>query len=138
MGALMGAPMGAPRVRRVAFWAGPLMSGQDERVSQLAHVDDPDRLRALVDAVLLVGSDLSLPVVLHRFIDAAVSLVDARYGAVGVLDEANGGLAEFIHVGLEPRQAEAIGHLPEGRGILGTLILEPQPLRLQNPIQTRI
>ena len=54
----------------------------------LRHIDDPDRLRHLVDAVLSVGSDLSLPDALRRIVEAAVSSVDARYGALGVLDAA--------------------------------------------------
>ena len=96
-----------------------------------AHaIRDPERLASLVDALLSVGSDLSLPDVLHRIVEAAVSLVDARYGALGVLDEARVGLAEFVNVGIDAGQAAAIGHLPEGHGILGLLILEPSPLRL--------
>jgi signal transduction histidine kinase len=96
----------------------------------LTEVGDPDRLRALVDAVLSIGSDLSLPAVLRRIVEAAVSLVGARYGAVGVLDEQGAGLSDFINVGLSPDQVAAIGHLPEGHGILGLLIVDPKPLRL--------
>src|SRR5206468_641762 len=57
-------------------------------------------------------------------------LIDARYGALGVLDAAGVGLAEFVNVGMTPDQIAAIGHLPEGHGILGLLILEPEPLRV--------
>jgi len=96
----------------------------------LRHVDDPDRLRHLVDALLSIGSDLSLPDVLRRIVEAAVTVVDARYGAVGVLDAAHHGLAEFINVGLTDGEVAAIGPLPEGHGILGLLIVEPKPLRL--------
>ena len=96
----------------------------------LGHIDHTDRLRHLVDAVLSIGSDLSLPDVLRRIVDAAVVLVDARYGALGVLDEAGHGLAEFVNVGLSGDEVAAIGPLPEGHGILGLLILEPMPLRL--------
>jgi signal transduction histidine kinase len=63
-------------------------------------------------------------------VEAACSLVDARYGALGVLDEAGNGLAEFVHVGLDDATVSAIGRLPEGHGILGLLILDPKPLRL--------
>ena len=96
----------------------------------LDKVDDPRRLRQLIGALLIVGSDLSLPVVLRHIVEAAVAVVDARYGALGVLDEDGHGLAEFIHVGIGPDDARIIGHLPEGHGILGLLILEPKPLRL--------
>lgn len=96
-----------------------------------AHsVGDPERLARLVDAVLSIGADLSLPDVLHRIVDTAVALVGARYGALGVLDGAGHSLAEFINVGLSADEAAAIGPLPEGHGILGLLIVEPRPLRL--------
>jgi GAF domain/Histidine kinase len=96
----------------------------------LPAVEDPDGLRHLVDAILAVGSDLSLPVTLRRIVESAVTLVGARYGALGVLDESGDGLAEFVHVGLQPGEAAKIDHLPEGRGILGALIVDPRPLRL--------
>jgi signal transduction histidine kinase len=99
-------------------------------MSPLRHVEDPERLRTLVAAMLAVGSDLSLPAVLRRIVESAQTLVDARYGALGVLDASGQGLAEFINVGMSDEQIAAIGHLPQGRGILGLLILEPRQLRL--------
>jgi GAF domain-containing protein len=99
-------------------------------VSPLRGVDDPERLRALVAAVMAIGSDLSLPAVLRHIVESAVALVGAGYGALGVLDTSGSGLAEFVNVGMSPEQVAAIGHLPEGHGILGLLILEPKPLRL--------
>jgi signal transduction histidine kinase len=94
------------------------------------RLQDTDRLYALCDAVLMVGSDLRLQAVLQRLVEAACHLVDARYGALGVLDEGGHGLAEFVHVGVDAATVDAIGHLPEGHGILGILILDPKPLRL--------
>jgi len=99
-------------------------------VSPLRGIDDPERLRALVAAVLAIGSDLSLPAVLRHIVESAVTLIDARYCALGVLDAAGEGLSEFVHVGMSPEQVGRIDHLPEGHGILGVLILEPVPLRL--------
>jgi signal transduction histidine kinase len=96
----------------------------------LPTVEDPDGLRHIVDAILAVGSDLSLPVTLRHIVESAVTLVGAKYGALGVLDESGRGLAEFVHVGLQPSQVEQIDHLPEGRGLLGVLIVDPRPLRL--------
>lgn len=93
-------------------------------------IRDPDRLGHLIDAVLSIGSDLSLPDVLRRIVETAVDLVDAKYGAVGVLDEGARFLVEFVNVGLTPAEVEEIGELPEGHGILGLLIVEPRPLRL--------
>jgi signal transduction histidine kinase len=84
----------------------------------------------LLDAVLVVGSELDLPTALRRIIEAAVDLVDARYGALGVLDESGNALAEFITVGVSESEKAAIGALPKGHGILGQLIENPVPLRL--------
>jgi signal transduction histidine kinase len=96
----------------------------------LRHIDDRDRLRQLVQAVLSIGSDVSLPDALRGIVEAAVTLVDARYGALGVLDPSGHHLIEFINVGMTDEQVAAIGPLPEGHGVLGLLILEPEPLRL--------
>lgn len=74
--------------------------------------------------------DLSLPSVLRHIVESAITLIDARYGALGVLDTAGKGLSEFVYVGMSPEQVAAIGRLPEGHGILGLLISEPEPLRL--------
>jgi signal transduction histidine kinase len=88
------------------------------------------QLRDLLDAIIAVGSELSLPVVLRRITEAATELVGASYGALGVLDEDRSALAEFIAVGIDDDTAADIGSLPEGHGVLGLLIVEPKPLRL--------
>jgi signal transduction histidine kinase len=88
-----------------------------------------DRLNGLLEAVVAVGSDLDLETTLHRIVEAAVKLADARYGALGVISEGNR-LAEFVPVGLEEEQIAAIDHWPEGKGLLGLLIRDPRPLRL--------
>jgi signal transduction histidine kinase len=80
--------------------------------------------------VVSVGSELDVVEVLRRIIEAATDLVDARYGALGVLDEPGTRLAQFITVGIDDDQRRKIGPLPEGHGILGLLIVEPRPLRL--------
>src|SRR5215218_10163943 len=67
---------------------------------------------------------------LDRIVSAAVGLVDARYGALGVLDETGTRLSQFITVGLDDETCRAIGTLPEGHGILGLLIVDPKPIRL--------
>jgi signal transduction histidine kinase len=87
-------------------------------------------MRQLVEAVLSVGSDLDLPAILRRIVQAATELVDARYGALGVLDDTRTRLAQFITVGIDDEAHRAIGNLPEGHGILGLLILDAKPLRL--------
>jgi signal transduction histidine kinase len=88
------------------------------------------QLRRLLDAVMAVGSELSLPLVLQRIIEAATELVDARYGALGVLDASGTRLAQFITVGIDAAGVVAIGNRPEGHGILGLLIKNPKPVRL--------
>ena len=88
------------------------------------------QLRRLLDAVMAVGSELSLPLVLQRIIEAATELVDARYGALGVLDASGTRLAQFITVGIDAAGVVAIGNRPEGHGILGLLIKDPKPVRL--------
>lgn len=87
------------------------------------------RLRALLTATQAVVEEMDLAEVLHRIVEAAVKLVDAQYGALGVLAP-QGGLEEFIHVGMPDDAVQRVGHLPEGRGLLGALIDHPDPIRL--------
>jgi signal transduction histidine kinase len=88
-----------------------------------------DRMHGLLEAVVMVGSHLDLETVLKRIVEAAVALVDARYGALGVIGE-DKQLAEFVPVGLDEAAIDAIDHWPEGRGLLGLLVHDPQILRL--------
>ncbi|HUD78470.1 MAG TPA: GAF domain-containing protein [Streptosporangiaceae bacterium] len=88
-----------------------------------------DRVNALFDAVVAVGTNLDIEVVLRGIVEAAVTLVDARYGAMGVIGE-GGRLAEFIPVGLSEDEIGRIHHWPEGRGLLGALIADPTPIRI--------
>ena len=94
-----------------------------------AAVKTRDRVHALLEAVVAVGSNLDLETVLRQIVQAAVTLVDAQYGALGIIGE-GGRLAEFVPVGLDEEQIERIHHWPEGRGLLGELITNPEPLRL--------
>ena len=80
----------------------------------------------------MMEGELSLPIVLRHLVGEACSLVDARYGALGVLSENGTTLDQFLTVGLEPDEEFAIGPRPSGRGVLGTLIIEAKPLRLAN------
>lgn len=102
------------------------------RLSSLTSVSaaGPQSLRQLLDAVVAVGSGLELPSMLRRITELACDLVDARYGALGVLDESGTGLSQFITVGIDDEAHKAIGHLPAGHGILGLLIVDAKPLRL--------
>lgn len=84
----------------------------------------------VLDAVLSVTSDLELDTVLGRVVEAACELIGARYGALGVIAEDGDGLARFVHRGLDDDAVARIGHLPEGRGVLGAIVDHPVPLRL--------
>lgn len=88
-----------------------------------------DRVNALFEAVVAVGGNLEIEVVLRGIVESAVTLVDAHYGAMGVIGE-DGRLAEFIPVGVTEEQISQIHHWPEGRGLLGELITNPESLRL--------
>ncbi|MFE0462458.1 GAF domain-containing protein [Kitasatospora sp. NPDC058965] len=88
-----------------------------------------DRVHSLLEAVLAVGRDLELSQALRHIVEAAVTLVDAEYGAMGVIGE-DQRLSEFIPVGVSDEQVLAIGNLPTGHGLLGELIRHPHALRL--------
>lgn len=104
--------------------------GAPSTVHGVGELADPNSLNQLLEAVLTVSSDLDLPAMLRRIVENAVTLVDARYGALGVLDFTGTRLSQFITVGLDENQQRAIGELPDGHGILGLLILDAQPIRL--------
>ncbi|MBH0054420.1 GAF domain-containing protein [Salinibacterium sp. SWN139] len=87
------------------------------------------RLRSLLDASRDVLEELDLERVLKRIVEAAVALVDAGYGALGVIHP-DGHLERFIHVGMSSDEVHAIGHLPEGHGLLGAVIDSGAPIRL--------
>lgn len=89
-----------------------------------------DRVQSLLEAVLSVGRELDLEQALHSIVEAAALLVDAEYGALGVIGPDGKRLSAFHTVGIAEEQIAKIGHYPEGHGILGELIRHPEPLRL--------
>ncbi len=93
-----------------------------------------ERLRALLDAVVGIGTNLDLRTTLQRIVQAACELVGARYGALGVVGP-DRLLHDFIVHGITPEQHEQIGDLPHGRGVLGLLIDDPRPLRMPDITQ---
>lgn len=111
---------------------GELDRALDEVVSKARTVlATQGRLRSLLKANQAVVEHLELPVVLRRIVEAAVELVGARYGALGVV-AANGTLEQLVHVGMTDEDVTAIGTLPSGHGLLGALIDDPRPIRLDN------
>jgi signal transduction histidine kinase len=101
-----------------------------EVTDRLAEISSSrDQLHGLLDAVVGVASGLELPATLRRIVTAAVALVDAEYGALGVIG-ADRSLEQFVYTGIDEATRQRIGHLPEGHGILGLLIDDPRPVRL--------
>jgi two-component system, NarL family, sensor histidine kinase DevS len=93
-------------------------------------VVDPHE-RGLFSAVVSVAAGLELGATLRRIVQSAADLVDATYGALGVLGP-DGHLTEFVHVGIDQETQGRIGELPQGRGILGLLVSHPAPIRLDD------
>ncbi|WP_050066645.1 GAF domain-containing sensor histidine kinase [Rhodococcus sp. RD6.2] len=93
-------------------------------------VTSRDTLRDLLEAVLVVGAGLDLDTTLQRIVRAATELLGARYGALGVRAP-GGGLSEFVYEGIDSATRSTMGHLPEGRGLLGLLINDPRPVRIR-------
>ena len=95
------------------------------------EADLPGSAKALLDAVMAISSDLDLRNVLTRIVEAATRLTDAHYGALGVVGP-DSYLTEFLTTGVSDEVRARIGDLPHGRGILGLLITDPQPIRLKD------
>lgn len=94
-------------------------------------LDEP-RLRDLIDVGRSLVAELDPEVVFRRVLEVACDLTGARYAALGVLDEDRHELERFITYGIDEEARSAIGNLPRGRGVLGLLIEQPWPLRLNN------
>lgn len=88
-------------------------------------------LQAMSDAVLTIAAERRVDAVLQKLADAARSLVDARYTAIGIPD-GDGGFATFITSGMTDAQYEALGELPRTHGMLGAMLQAPEPYRSQN------
>jgi two-component system sensor histidine kinase DevS len=100
-----------------------------DRVEQI--VEGRDRLDGLVEAMLVVTSGLELDATLRTIVHSATNLVDARYGALEVHD-GDHRVSRFVHEGIDEETVRRIGHLPEGLGVIGLLIEDPKPLRLDD------
>jgi signal transduction histidine kinase len=98
----------------------------------MAAQEGTDRLRVLVETGIAINSELSLEAVLERIAEAAASVTEARYAALGVVDRAGTGLERFITYGIDDELRTEIGDPPHGRGILGVLIRDARPLRLHD------
>jgi len=106
-----------------------LITEVKDRVDQIS--DTRDRMDGLMEAMLTVTAGLDLPRTLTSIVHTAISLVDARYGAIGVRGHEHQ-LSEFIYEGIDEPTHALIGHLPEGHGVLGLLFSQPKAIRLEN------
>jgi len=128
--------MGEKRSEPPSLGLSPLSSVRfDELLQEMLDrvgevVASRERLRALLDAVVVIGSDLDLRSTLQRIVEAACALVGARYGALGVIGADRRLLSDFITHGIDAATHAAIGDLPRGRGVLGLLISDPHPVRM--------
>jgi signal transduction histidine kinase len=100
----------------------------------MSHTDslDEHRLARLIEVGRSLLSELDLDVVLDRVLETAAELTGARYAAVGILSDDRRELARFLTRGIDEHTHRVIGDLPRGRGILGVLIDDPRPLRLED------
>lgn len=106
-----------------------LLAEVQDRVELI--VEGRDRLDGLVEAMLVIASGLELDATLRSIVRSATDLVDARYGALEVHGRDHRVL-HFVHEGIDDDTVRRIGHLPEGLGIIGLLIRDPKPLRLDS------
>lgn len=116
------APLSGLRLRE-------LLTEVQDRVEQI--IEGRDRLDGLVEAMLTVTSGLELDETLRTIVHTAIELIDARYGALGVRGTDHE-LVEFVYEGIDEETRCKIGPLPQGRGVLGVLIDEPKPIRLED------
>jgi two-component system, NarL family, sensor histidine kinase DevS len=75
-------------------------------------------------------AELDLEAVLLQVLGTARDLTQARYAALGILDEGKHELERFITLGVDEEERRTIGPPPRGHGVLGELIRTPSPLRL--------
>ncbi|WP_285033812.1 GAF domain-containing sensor histidine kinase [Mycolicibacterium sp. lyk4-40-TYG-92] len=106
-----------------------LLSEVHDRVELI--IEGRDRLDGLVEAMLTVTAGLELDATLRTIVHTAIELIDAKYGALGVRGTGHE-LVEFLYEGIDEETRSKIGPLPQGRGVLGALIDEPKPIRLEN------
>jgi signal transduction histidine kinase len=93
---------------------------------------DDDRLRRLLAAGQALAARLDLDELLEELLRTACEVTGARFAALGVLDEERRALERFLTRGIGEEEHRRIGSLPRGRGVLGVLIDDPRPLRLDD------
>lgn len=127
--------MSADTGSRPSAWDGPTALGLEDLFVELRRrmagaQQSQERLSALLDAVVAVSSDLDLATVLSRIVESARTLLGARYGALGVIDDSGTRLSEFVVAGMSEQDRARVGDPPAGHGILGLLLREPHTQRI--------
>ena len=112
---------------------GGVPDAEPTKRSSAERIEDPATLRRLLEATLLLESNLDLADLLSHIVEEALALADARYCALGVLDASGREVVEFFVSGLEPEDEAHLvrGPLPTGKGVLGVLIDDPRPIRIR-------
>jgi signal transduction histidine kinase len=107
----------------------------EDAVARRTPRASPARVRAVFKAsrslIQAIGHVQDEELLARRGLRLLMTLLDVRYGAIGIMDE-HGGLQQFIYEGLDAAQAQRIGRLPEGKGLLGVVLREGTALRLDN------
>jgi len=117
----------------IHHYVGSVPAERERRRSAFEAIDDPATLRRLLEASLLLESNLELSALLNHIVEEARSLADARYGALGVLDSSGTKTIDFIVSGLSPAMRADLADtpLPTGKGVLGVLMDDPLPTRIR-------
>jgi diguanylate cyclase (GGDEF)-like protein len=129
---------------REAGGFGTVELGRLEAVANLAHLaianaqayarqqDMVARLGALVRTNLTLTQEADPTALLHALLEAARDLAGARYAALEVLSTDGTHIDAFLHAGMSQPVIDAIGGLPQGRGVLGAVLTDRRPIRLRN------
>lgn len=106
-----------------------LLTEVRDRVAEIVQIRD--RLDRLIEAMLMIAAGLDIDETLRRIVHASIELTGAQYGALGVRGGGNE-LADLVYEGIDESTRAMIGDLPHGAGVLGVLINDPRPLRLDD------
>jgi signal transduction histidine kinase len=98
----------------------------------MAESSEAEWVRRLLDVGRALTAELDTAVVLERLLEGAREITGARYAAIGVLDDGQTELEQFLTSGIDAAVRSSMGDLPRGRGVLGELIEHPHPLRLRD------
>src|SRR5215212_9022968 len=123
------APVTHERVARTEAGGGGGLAPQRGGGAVASGGRSQDALYALDAATRAIAGELDLDRVLQLMVDSVRVLVGARYAALGTFDT-NGRIERFIASGIDEDLRRRIGPLPQGHGLLGTIIRDGRTLRI--------